>query len=413
MSITREGLDDPEEAFLASLLDPLAAGLDELLSSERPRLVRLCARLTGDVQVAQDLAQETLIIAWRNADQLRDPDRRSQWLSGIARNLCRNWARGRERECARLEVLDTDLNPLSAQNRFVDTTDIDVELERGALVELLDRALALLPPETRAVLIQRYVEDSPYAEIAARLGLSEDAVAMRISRGKLALRRVLTTKLIGDAAAFGLVDPSAIAWQATHIWCPLCGSYQLQGQLDPAAGLLGLRCPGCNQPDRPLVSSGPSEALPVKTYKPALARLLAWIHDYYLVQASAGSVRCLRCGRRVPLRFGTAPAALRIGQPPRSLANAHGIYAWCESCEFAAGLEAWWSLTLSLPEVREFWRQHPRRRVLPRRELRHQGCDAIVTGFESVTASERIEVVSSQHTFVVLGVHRHPSDQQR
>jgi RNA polymerase sigma-70 factor (ECF subfamily) len=409
MSIACEGRHDREEAFLASLLNLSPADLDELLSSERPRLVRLCTRLTDDIQAAQDLAQETLIIAWRNAYQLRDPDRYSQWLSGIARNLCRNWTRSRERDRAHLEVLAADLISLPAQERLVDPADIEVELERGALIELLDRALALLPPETRAVLIQRYVEDSPYAEIAARLCLSEDAVAMRISRGKLALRRVLTTTLIDDAAAFGLVDPSAIAWQATHIWCPLCGSHQLQGQLDPAAGLLGLRCPGCNQPDRPLVSSGPSESLPVKTYKPALARLLTWIHDYYQVQANAGGVRCLRCRRRVPLRFGAAPAALRIGQPPRPLANAHGIYAWCESCEFAAGLEAWWSLTLSLPEVREFWRQYPRMRALPRREVQHQGRDAIVTGFESVTANARIEVVSSQDTFVVLGVHRHPS----
>ncbi len=394
---------------MASALDPFSAGLDELLASERPRLVRLCARLTEDLQAAEDLAQETLIIAWRNVHQLRDARRYPQWLSGIARNLCRNWVRSRERQNVRLEVLDADMHVPSAQNRVADTADIEVELERGALVDLLDRALALLPPETRVVLTQRYVEDSPYAEIAARLGLSEDAVAMRISRGKLALRRVLTTKLIDDAVAFGLIDPSATIWQATHIWCPLCGSHQLQGQLDPEAGLLGLRCPRCNQPERPLVSSGPSESLPVKTYKPALARLLAWIHDYYQVKANADGVRCLRCGRRVPLRFGTAPAALRIGQPPRPLANANGIYAWCESCEFAAGLEAWWSLTLSLPEVDAFWRRHPRMHALPRREVQHQGCDAIVTGFESMTANARIEVVSSHDTFMVLGIYRNPS----
>jgi RNA polymerase sigma-70 factor (ECF subfamily) len=391
---------------LAHLLDPLPARLDELLSSERPHLVRLCAGLTGDLHAAQDLAQEALIVAWRNAHQLRDPMRCSQWLSGIARNLCRGWVRRRKRESERLEGLDDNLKPHSAQGCLVDTADIEQELERSALVELLDRALALLPPETGAVLIQRYVEDSPYAEIAVRLGLSEDAVAMRINRGKLALRRVLTTQLNDDAAALGLVDPSATVWQPTRIWCPLCGSQPLQGQLDPVAGLLRLRCPRCSPPNSPLVSSGPSEALPVKTYRPALARLLAWIHEYYQVQASAGSVRCLRCGRRIPLRYGTAPAALRIGRPPQPLTNTHGIYAWCENCEFAAGLEEWWSLTLSLPAVREFWRQHPRMRALPQRQVEYQGCGAIVTGFESLTANARIEVVSSQNTFMVLGVYR-------
>jgi RNA polymerase sigma-70 factor (ECF subfamily) len=392
------------------LLNHFPARLNELLSSERPRLVQLCARLTGDLQAAQDLAQETLIIGWRNTGQLRDPQRYPQWLSGIARNLCRSWIRDRARERARLEMLDVDLDALAVQNQVVGAADLEVELERGALVELLDRALGLLPPETRAALIQRYVEGSPYAEIAARLGLSEDAVAMRISRGKLALRRVLSTQLADDAAAFGLVEPSATVWQATRIWCPLCGSHQLQGQLDPAVGLLRLRCPRCSPPASPLVNSGPSESLPVKTYKPALTRLLAWIHEYYQAQASAGAVRCLRCGRRIPLRFGTVPAAFRIGQPPRTLANTHGIYAWCERCEFGAGLEEWWSLTLSLPDVREFWQQHPRMRVLPQREIQYQGCATLVTGFESVAANTRIEVVSSLDTFAVLGVYRLPSD---
>ena len=388
------------------IFDPFPAGLEAMLSSERPRLVRLCARLAGDVQAAEDLAQETLIVAWRNVHQLRDSERCSQWLSGIARNLCRSWVRSRQRESARLEVQDNNLKPLSAQDRFANAVDIEQELERSELIELLDRALALLPSETRAVLIQRYVEDSPYAEIAARLGLSEDAVAMRISRGKLALRRVLMTELFDDTSAFGLVDPSATTWQETRIWCPLCGSQQLQGQLDPAAGLLRLRCARCNLADSPLVSSGPSEPLPVKTYKPALGRLLAWIYDYYRLNAHEGSVRCLRCGRLLPLRFGTPPPALRIGQPPLPLAYPRGIYGWCERCELAAGVEQWFSLTLSLPDVREFWRQHPRVRALPEREVEYNGCGAIMTGFESVSTNARIEVISSQDTFAVLDLYR-------
>src|SRR5262245_4659355 len=104
MSMVGEGSCDLEEVFLALRFNALPIELDELLSSERPRLVRLCARLTGDLQAAQDLAQETLIIAWRNAHQLREPERYSQWLSGIARNLCRNWVRSRRRESARFEV---------------------------------------------------------------------------------------------------------------------------------------------------------------------------------------------------------------------------------------------------------------------------------------------------------------------
>ncbi len=59
---------------------------EELLQGQRSRLVGLCARLTGNVFVAEDLAQEVLLEAWRHHDKLRDPKRVPQWLSGIARN---------------------------------------------------------------------------------------------------------------------------------------------------------------------------------------------------------------------------------------------------------------------------------------------------------------------------------------
>ena len=45
---------------------------ETILSLERTRLVHLCARLTGDSNAAEDLAQETLLEAWRHFDALRD-----------------------------------------------------------------------------------------------------------------------------------------------------------------------------------------------------------------------------------------------------------------------------------------------------------------------------------------------------
>src|ERR671931_116163 len=71
------------------------------LREERGNLVRLCARLTGDLDAAEDLAQETLYEAWRSAHKLHDPGGRPQWLADIARHVCLRWARSRGRELAR------------------------------------------------------------------------------------------------------------------------------------------------------------------------------------------------------------------------------------------------------------------------------------------------------------------------
>ena len=45
---------------------------------ERAKLVRLCARLTGNVDAAEDLAQEALVEAWRHSYKLRDPQGRDR-----------------------------------------------------------------------------------------------------------------------------------------------------------------------------------------------------------------------------------------------------------------------------------------------------------------------------------------------
>jgi hypothetical protein len=66
--------------------------MDAVLPFGRERLVRLCATLSGSPDAAEDLAQETMIKAWRHGGQLREPAARSSWLAGIARNACRRRA---------------------------------------------------------------------------------------------------------------------------------------------------------------------------------------------------------------------------------------------------------------------------------------------------------------------------------
>lgn len=70
--------------------------LETSLALERARLVRLCAKITGDRIIAEDLAQETLLEAWRHIDNLRSQDKLPQWLSGIAHKQMR---RGSPRVC--------------------------------------------------------------------------------------------------------------------------------------------------------------------------------------------------------------------------------------------------------------------------------------------------------------------------
>jgi hypothetical protein len=69
---------------MADLID-ITDGLEVSLALERSRLVGLCATLTGNADVAEDLAQETLLEAWRHIEELRDREKFLSWLSGITR----------------------------------------------------------------------------------------------------------------------------------------------------------------------------------------------------------------------------------------------------------------------------------------------------------------------------------------
>lgn len=381
---------------------PASSGAGEWegwLRPERDRLLRFCVGLTGDPHVAEDLVQDTLCEAWRLRARGRAVQPTGQWLMAIARHVCLRWRRSRARELARW-------TPLPGESGVPDAgpagpCDIEAELERSELVELLDRALAELPARTRSVLIERFVHGSAHAEIARRLGLSEGAVTMRVQRGKLRLRRLLTTRFRDQAAAFGLADalPPEAEWQQTRIWCPQCGARRLWGRWAGERQLC-LECWGCGGRPRVTLMQGfvgeyyggqtCAELLAgVSGFKPAANRLLAATHEVYRHGIAGLTARCARCGRCAPVRV-SAWGDVRL---------------YCSHCGMDNGISATGGVAFSHPAAQAFWRRHARIRALPDRHVEAGGCRAVVCGTESLTDGSRLDLVLVRDTLVVLGVH--------
>ena len=103
-------------------LAPAGEDLEAQLAAERPRLVGLCARLSGDAAVAEDLAQETLAEAWRLLAKLRQPEGLASWLNAIARNICLRWVREVEAEGA--HALWTGFESVDSGARLVVISDL-------------------------------------------------------------------------------------------------------------------------------------------------------------------------------------------------------------------------------------------------------------------------------------------------
>ncbi|BCL79069.1 RNA polymerase sigma factor [Ktedonobacteria bacterium brp13] len=294
-----------------------------------------------------------------------------------------------------------------AAHIFVDEFDLEVELERKELVELLERAMTLLPEETRTVLIKRDVEDSPLSQVAAQLGTTTSAVAMRLQRGKLALKRRLTTTLQQELALYALQASTSDVWEETPLWCSLCGQHRLRGKRNPGEGKLLLKCPVCD-----VWSVNHLPALQgVKGYKPLYTRLAAWCNDYYQTALNNGRVPCTKCGRMLPVNF------CFVEEIPPWAWQKEWVPSWyretqdrlvsitCPACHSACNTPLD-SLALTLPEGRSFLQGYPRVRTLPSQHVEAQGREAIITRFESITANATFTVVFDADTYRVLGIFR-------
>lgn len=384
-----------------------AGWLEDLSPDERIRLVRLCAYLTGQNEAAEDLAQETLYEACRNAHRLDDPAARSRWLAAIARNVCLRWMRRSSRELGRRARYVRDAPDGAAISEdLADDIDIELDLEREELAALLDRTLALLPPPTRTVLILRYIRESPLREIAAQLGLSEDAVAKRMERGRLTLRRLLTTAFAEDAVAFGLPGAGSTAeWRETRTWCLECGTSHLLMRLPAPPGTISFRCASChpapdvNAANYLLANRFFAQLLGGLTQPGAILRRTAqWSHAYFRRALDEGAALCTHCGR--PARLRVAPLEDMVSP----FAGAPWVLVSCDACghEVSSSLGG---LVASLPEVQRFWRAHRRIRTIAWSEAEVDGRAAVIARLESVTSAAGLDVVSAHDSLQVLGIH--------
>jgi RNA polymerase sigma-70 factor (ECF subfamily) len=146
-------------------------------------------RHTGSESAALDLTAETFAQAFGAARRFRDEAGGSAapWLFGIGRNLLRQYHKHNRIETAARERLGIPL----AFAECEDYERVDERDEAVALGPRLRGALGMLPSEQRRALTLRVIHQLPYEEVAGRLGCSQNAARLRVSRAL----RALTTQV--------------------------------------------------------------------------------------------------------------------------------------------------------------------------------------------------------------------------
>ena len=130
---------------------------------------------TGDRALSEDVAQETFLVAWRRLGELSETAKLRPWLCGIARNLGRMARRDGRRAMA------DDVDDLDVAAGGASPFEAVVEAEAQRIVQ---DTLSRVPERYREALVLYYQNDRSAKEVAAALGISENAALQRLSRGR-------------------------------------------------------------------------------------------------------------------------------------------------------------------------------------------------------------------------------------
>jgi RNA polymerase sigma-70 factor (ECF subfamily) len=144
-------------------------------------------RIVGDPDAAADVAQDSLLLAYRHRDRFRGESLYRTWLYRIAVSAALSHLRRRRRTSAREALVvgegDGPVEPSPSPEQ---------QVAAGEAVARACRALAALDDQFARVLQLRFLDDLSEAEVARALGLSLATVKIRTHRGRHALRAALS-----------------------------------------------------------------------------------------------------------------------------------------------------------------------------------------------------------------------------
>jgi len=145
------------------------------LEEMRPRLFKVAYSWCHAKDIADDLVQDTVIKAMRNASSLRDMEKMSSWLFTILANCWRDYLRRQK--------------PTDNIDECVFTDDDTPELtqQRQNITDIVQQAVSTLPQGQRQVLTLVDLEGFSYAEVSEIIGIPTGTVMSRLNRARNAL----------------------------------------------------------------------------------------------------------------------------------------------------------------------------------------------------------------------------------
>lgn len=162
--------------------------VDALVRTHRARLLRFATYATGDPDLAETIAQDTLLRAYNNRGSFRGESSVKTWLTGIAINVMRDHVRTRKYKFWRqVKSSSIDVGEVSS---FIAADGLNPEgmLLAREKVKHLSRVLETLSNNQRTIFLMKFSEDMSVNEISEVLGMAVNTVRTHLQRALKAVR---------------------------------------------------------------------------------------------------------------------------------------------------------------------------------------------------------------------------------
>src|SRR3954465_2994849 len=194
----------PDDAVIDQILSGRTAGFEILMRRYNERIYRAARAIVRNDQEAEDVMQQAYVNDFTHLRQYNGSAQFSTWLTRIAINE----ALARVRRRGKYEPFDDEPSNVEPFMSHAPSENPERQAFTHELRGLLGWAIDTLPNGTREVFVLREVEGLSTSAVADSLGVSEDVVKTRLSRGRATLRRVLLERTGASAPdAFRFLPP--------------------------------------------------------------------------------------------------------------------------------------------------------------------------------------------------------------
>ncbi len=176
--------DDYE--LIRSILSGDKIAFSELVEKYQKGVHALAWRETGDFQVAEEIAQDTFLQAYKKLATLKNTHQFAGWLYVIARNRCTDWHRRKKPTMQSLEATNSNTLDETAYERFIEEQREKAAAERRR--ELVKNLLEKLPESERTVMTLYYLGEMTSEAISKFLGVSVNTIKSRLRRARMRLK---------------------------------------------------------------------------------------------------------------------------------------------------------------------------------------------------------------------------------